>query len=568
MSTSNSPQTLFRFVSFRNPNLAENSERNLKFIYRPKDIIGFFDTINSDNGDVKLRALRNLANQFSPSAIKTVAELEVGLFAELLKIGKNCSLNKKITPTELKSTKDYYSKLASNTKEISILWDNLIYQYITQNNFYVKEAIAHILNGFHIGYVQSLVSNDELKSINGTEFITAAKNATIVLPEFLFQENISIIANRTSASKDLSERDVKLLEVNLEKQENLSKKTQDKQNLQQLKAELQNIENNVSRYNEKKYKTAFQKYQSENAENISLYQNQLDIIKELEKNKASEEEIKKAYEVLSRYEVPLFEYENQKILSWNNLYLNLSKNSFALFLENLTNAETIIKKEIDYSRAKISVVSDEDINIDGAIVSITFDNFFDIYNEIDSQSQSLIQRVLTDSFLRKDEFVNIGNVLIPVSTNAISTSFTHLSYILKATRRSSFLTGNTNLGFVNFQIQLENSSWNITHASIAATTNLGTQNENVNPINVVNNTLTFPQFLVNKFRTISSLTINIFFVNGREATLQLNNIIVNTTITGILTLKPISIEVPIDDDTTGETPVSGNHFGLKRLGIA
>ena len=568
MSTSNSPQTLFRFVSFRNPNLAENSERNLRFIHRPKDIVGFFDDVNSNNGEIKLQALRNLANQFSPNDIKTVATLEEGEFSELLKIGKNTSLNKKLTSIELKSAKDYYSKLNSNEKALTLLWDNLIYQYLTQNNFYVKEAIAHILNGFHIGYVQSLTSNEELKSINGSTYLNVATNATIVLPEFLFQENNAVSAKRESATKELSNRNTNFLEVNLEKQENLSNQVRDKENLNQLKLELQNIESTVVRNYEKEYKLAFQNYQKENAENISLYQNQLDIIKELEENKASEEEIKKAYEILNRYEVPPFEFENQKSLSWNNLYSNLSENSFALFLENYTNANSVIKKAIDYSKAIISVVSDEEINIDGSIVSITSDNFFDINNDINSQSQNFSQKLLNDSYLPQDEFVNIGNVLIPVSTNTSQASFTHLSYILKATKRSSLWIGNTNLGFVNFQIQLENASWNITHASISATTNLGAQNENITSLNVINNILTFPEFLVNKFRTISSLTINIFFANGRESVLELKDVAVNTNITGILTLKPISIEVPIDDNTTGETPVSGNHFGLKRLGIA
>ena len=568
MSTSNSPQTLFRFVSFRNPNLAENSERNLRFIYRPKGIVGFFDDVNSNNGEIKLQALRNLANQFSPNAIKTVATLEEGEFSELLKIGKNTSLNKKLTSTELKSAKDYYSKLNSNDKALTLLWDNLIYQYITQNNFYVKEAIAHILNGFHIGYVQSITSNDELKSVNGSAFLDVAINATIVLPEFLFKENNSVVAKRESATKVLSDRNTKSLELNLEKQINLSNQVQDKENLYQLKLELQNIENNVIRNNEKEYKSAFQNYQKENAENISLFQNQLDIIKELEENKTSEEEINKAYEVLNKYEVSPFEFENQKSLSWNNLYSNLSENSFAIFLEHFTNANNFIKKAIDYSKAKISVVSDEELNIDGTIVAITSDSFFDINNDINSQSQNFSQKLLNDSYLPQDEFVNIGNVLIPVSTNTSQASFTHLSYILRATKRSTIFTGNSNLGFINFQIQLENASWNITHASISATTNLGAQNENITSLNVINNTLTFPQFLVNKFRTISSLTINIFFANGRESVLQLKDIAVNTNITGILSLKPISIEVPIDDDTTGETPVSGNHFGLKRLGIA
>ena len=141
MSTSNSPQTLFRFVSFRNPNLAENSERNLRFIYRPKGIVGFFDDVNSNNGEIKLQALRNLANQFSPNAIKTVATLEEGEFSELLKIGKNTSLNKKLTSTELKSAKDYYSKLNSISTYCSIFekyllnkWYNSLRQFCVPNS--------------------------------------------------------------------------------------------------------------------------------------------------------------------------------------------------------------------------------------------------------------------------------------------------------------------------------------------------------------------------------------------------------------------------------------------------
>lgn len=565
MSTSNSPQTLFRFVSLRNPNLAENSEKNLNFIYRPKNILGFFDAVNSINGETKLQALNNLANQFTPNAIKDVAILEEGNFSELLKIGKSISLNKKLNTTELQSAKNYYSKLNSNDEALSQLWDNLIYQYITQNNFYVKEAIAHILNGFHIGYIQSISSNEELKNINETEFLDNASEATIVLPEFLFKENNSATSKRQSATNELSDRNKKSLEINLEKQINLSNQIQNKQNLQQLKVELQNIENDVIRNNKKEYKAAYQKYQKENAPTIALYQNQLDLIKNLEENKASKDEIKNAYEVLRKFEIPPFEFEYQKTLSWNNLYIKLSDNSFVIFLENFTNANLALKNENEQKKSKIDVVSDDELNINGTIVSITSDSFATVYNNIDNQSQTFSQNLLNDSYLPQDEFVNIGNVLIPVSTNAIQTSFTHLSYILKATsRKSSFWSGGYTLGFVNFQIQLENASWNITHASIVSNTNLGLQNENIASLNVINNTLTFPEFLVNKFTEINDLTINIYFANGREAVLQLKNIEVNTDITGILTLNSIKIDVPTD----GETPVNGNHFGLKRLGVA
>ena len=75
MSTENSPQTLFRFVSLRNPNLVENNEKNLRFIFRPTTITGYFDQVTSNTKDPRLSALINLANSFSESAIKTLDEL-------------------------------------------------------------------------------------------------------------------------------------------------------------------------------------------------------------------------------------------------------------------------------------------------------------------------------------------------------------------------------------------------------------------------------------------------------------------------------------------------------------
>ncbi len=566
MSTSNSPQTLFRFVSLRNPNLAENSERNLRFIFRPQNVVGFFDELRTDTSQVKLQALRNRAALFSGQAIKSVAAIDE-TFKELLTIGKYISLNKTLSAAEFKAAKDSYIRLKSESKALGVLWDNLFYQYITQNNFYVKEAIVHILKGFHVGYVQSFTGDDELRRINGENFLETAINATVVLPEFLFQESQSILAKKRTAAKELSDRDDSLLQVNLEKQISLSNQQQDRQSLQELKSELQAIEKVVTKSNDKKYRSAFNEYQRTNAGKLDQYRIQLEVIKDMEDNHASPEDLRKAYDLLRTLEVPPFEFENQKALSWNNLYPGLSEESFVLFLENFSDAASVINKEIDYETASISIESDEDLNINGTTVSITYESFYEIYEEIDGQSQSFSQRILSDSNLQREEFVNIGNVLIPVSSNR-NGAFTHLAYILRATKRGSVF-GNTNRGYVTLQIQLENSSWNISHASLSATTNLGAQSQNFTNLNVVDNTLTFPQFLVNKFRTISNLTLNIFFANGRESTLELTPVPVNTNITGILTLKTIKEPIPGDgDDASGEEPVSGKHFGLKKLGVA
>lgn len=569
MSTENSPQTLFRFVSLRNPNLSENSEKNLKFIFRPSKIEGYFDQVTSNTKDNRLSALIILANSFSKNSVKTLEELTRNEnLAGLLKIGKYLSLEDEIPEKDLADAKNFYSNLKSDKETLQIIWDNLIYQFITQNNFYIKEAVSHILNAYHIGYVQTLDSDEELEKINGRDFIKVAHRAKIILSEFFFQEDIDISSKRTSDLMKSKNSNPQLLQPNLSKQESLYNQILDRENFDELKIELKSIENKASRNIDKDYQLAYEKYQKENAENIALYQNQLEVIQELEENKAPEEEIKKAYEELKRYEYPPFEYQLRKILNWTDLYSNLSEESFALFLENFTNAASIINKPIDYEKAKISIISDDEIEIDKSMVSITYNSYTEIYDEIDVKNQSLNQRILSDSRLPQLEFVNIGSVYVPVSEyNSASSPFLHLSYVLKATKPRSIFQTNTNNGYVTFQIQLENSSWNISYATLVAQTNLGTQNEDFSNLNVVNNTLTFPQLLKNKFKTISSLTINIFFSNGRESVLQLNNIAINQEVTGVLTLRSIKEDLP-GITPTEPIPVSGNHFGIKRLGVA
>lgn len=50
MSNDTAKQTLFRFVSLRNPQLTETKHRNLGFIFRPDGVIGYFDNvINTKN---------------------------------------------------------------------------------------------------------------------------------------------------------------------------------------------------------------------------------------------------------------------------------------------------------------------------------------------------------------------------------------------------------------------------------------------------------------------------------------------------------------------------------------
>jgi len=47
MSINNNQETLFRFVSLRNPNLVETKKDNFKFIQRPDKMEGVFDHVTT-----------------------------------------------------------------------------------------------------------------------------------------------------------------------------------------------------------------------------------------------------------------------------------------------------------------------------------------------------------------------------------------------------------------------------------------------------------------------------------------------------------------------------------------
>ncbi len=89
MSASNSPQTLFRFVSLRNPKLAVTKKTNLGFIQRPVEMEGVFDqVVQTATNNTKFQALQSAATIFAAEAIKAESELETIGFGELLKFAK------------------------------------------------------------------------------------------------------------------------------------------------------------------------------------------------------------------------------------------------------------------------------------------------------------------------------------------------------------------------------------------------------------------------------------------------------------------------------------------------
>lgn len=559
MATENSPQTLFRFVSLRNPNLAETDEKNLRFIFRPSNIEGFFDAITNIENQPKIEALITATSSFPKNAIKSLDDLEAGEFSDLLELGKAISTYNTLSEEQLISSESLYNQLKTQTKSLENLWDNLIYQYLTQNDFYVKEAIVQILKAFHVGYVQTLPLTEELEKINGDDFIGIALSAKVVFPFSIFEQSPKSTGKESARTdSSLSSRENIQLLVHLEKREEIQKLESDLLNLTQLKNELEKTEKNFNINFEKEYNQALSDYQEEYADDILKYEAQLQVIRELEESGASAAEIQRAYELLKTLEVPPFNFTSKNELNWDDLLENLSQESLALFILNYTNASHVIKEPIDYEEAIFNVISDEKLSIDETLISLNYLNFNSVYSDIDLRNSSLNLEILNRSKLPKTEYAKVGKVLVPLSNSKFFAK--HHSYIVKANKPSSEILENTNLGYISIQLQVENDSWSVDYAMVKAQTESGSQIENLSNIQVIDNTISFPLLLLNKFKTIEELEVQIFFTNGQEGSINLENLSINEPLIGQLVLQRSK---PVDPTTT-----SVKHFGLKRLGIA
>nr|WP_321233931.1 hypothetical protein [uncultured Psychroserpens sp.] len=563
MSTeNNNKQTLFRFVSFRNPNLAETKRTNLAFVQRSEKLKGAFDEVSVSETQTKLRVLLSETSTFEASAIKTIDELENGALKELVKIGKSLSADNQISLEELTTCKEEYEKL-KESETVSNIWDNLIYQYLTQKDFYIKEALTYILKALHMGYAQTLNSNDELKKINGDDLIKAATNATIIIPSSVLGKVKASPIKRLS-SKELSNKDTSLLTLDLEGFEKEQNALMESDSLKQLKSEIESIKTKYWADYGSALKTAKDAYEKEQGDNILAYEEQQDFVDELEDAKASEEDIAKAYDELDLLEYPEFQFSYKDELDWNDIHSQLSEESLAYFLENFANAGQSVDKDVDLKKAVIVTDKGSEITVDSNSFSFRHNSYDDILSDITNQEDSFNTISLNQTNLPQDEYVNVGGVVVPV-TGSTSTQTPNLSYVLKATKQGFF---GLNRGYATFQIHVENSSWALSNAIISATTSSGAYTKNISAVSVINNRINFPRFLRNNINNISGFSIQVFFANGREAKLELSSVATNRPYTGVLILKPVITDNPDNTNPDEPTPVRGEHFGLKRLGVA
>jgi hypothetical protein len=174
--------TLFRFVSLRNPELVRKEKIKTSFVLHPDIGQSIFQiNVENDADSTKWESMKNTAVSFQP--IQNEAMLSsstASIYEQAVWLAENKNHEKHESYESLSIGNPIDNKLESS------LWDNLFYQVVTEKDFYLKERL-----------MQVLTYNNLLKYYKGTNNVQTEfnlplfnelKNAQIVLPSSLFDE--------------------------------------------------------------------------------------------------------------------------------------------------------------------------------------------------------------------------------------------------------------------------------------------------------------------------------------------------------------------------------------------
>ncbi|MCX8533518.1 hypothetical protein [Chryseobacterium luquanense] len=521
--------------------------------------------------------MERAAREFSPTGFTNEAQIESGIFVETLRLGRKIAKKQELSDQDRDSAVNLYDSVT--VEHYKVLWDNLMFQTVIQSDFYVKEAIIHILKAIHFGYVCQLQVTDELKKINGDDLKAKALEAKVVLPLRFFgdgTDNSGAITNRlfiVGRSEVDSEDPINAQQLPIAVQEQLKAEGEkisellsidlEKQGLEKLKTELEKIQKSYYKIKNKTYTAAYKEYLEQYQPEIDRYNARLEEIEDLITEETSEEEIRALYAELGVLNVPSFIFEYRDELNFDDFKSKLSLESLKLFVNIFTDANN---RELNFS--SMNVISDRQLQLGEVVVTMNdeYDNYTEVLEELTERLSFHTQSLFEKTPLNQRVYANLGGVLIPVNDSANKSSSISRTYYLKANQQT------TSQSYLTFYYQAESNAWGTASAKIYAVTDFNTYEETYSNISVYGGKVTFPSMLINKFgKVIRQLKIQIFFSNGEEANLEFSGLVMDEPYTGILYTERVKQEIE-NPSEPGTTPKPGTfipkNFGIKRLGIA
>lgn len=245
LNTNNSSQTLFRFATMRNPELSNPKNQERRFIFRD---------YNSQKGviDPRVEAGESLQKVCAkPTGLtiekeQSIKEKDPAFYKLAVWVARNkAAAGKSEFDQMIKEYKNYLETVKPAVIiDYSVIWDNLIYQVVTQKDFYAKEALMQFL---HLNHILSVYDFTE-------EVYEDIVKAKVVLPKELFkasQPNINGASGSTTTQKTVyNEKSMKFAEATINLKEN-----------EALAGSLSKLEKTYKKQYDEAYKTMYNQHQ-------------------------------------------------------------------------------------------------------------------------------------------------------------------------------------------------------------------------------------------------------------------------------------------------------------------
>lgn len=571
LNTNNSSQTLFRFATMRNPELSDPKNKERRFIFRD---------YNTQKGVIDPRveageSLQKVCAQPTGLTIKkeqTLKEDDPAFYALAVWIARNkATASKSEFDKMIQKYKDYLATIRPVAViDYSVIWDNLIYQVITQKDFYAKETLMQFL---HLNHILSVYDFTE-------EVYQDVVKAKVVLPKELFKVSQSGVTgtsgSTTTQRTAYNDRAMKFAEatVNLKSNEVLADS-------------LSKLEKAYKKQYDEAYKTAYNQYQD----------SVKPLLKSLQKDTAEVDRKKQILENRINYLTQLSVADPEKFYANSELDMELHRIKDEIM--QITVPETEIPDfEFSYKTPEIDAailgrtLSVQDQNtllrlfgassVTEALSGIT--TFDELSQNLTQNTQVQQQTVLNNTVLNQQVSANVGGVLVPVSNSVNSNGW--ISYSVKTAD-----IGN-NAWYI--MLTIDGFTHNIVSGSYKVTIN-GTD---ISSTNVIQNTNGVHSLFYNGTTIPASQTTNSngFVLQGEVVLDDGQTYLLNVTLTrdpnefnrplkqyifkgdAALTLKqPVVTEPENPQNPTNPTPTTNpantevfipSGFGMKNIGVA
>lgn len=545
---------LFSLTTLRAPELSDATDNERRFVFRALNSGEHFDQalIIKPVGQSKVDAMLLACTSFKTQALQdenAVRSINQNLYDFSIWLARNRT---NYDPVELDKWVALVVKITDGTASYKKLWDNLFYQVITQNNFYIKEAIMHVL-----------VANNLLKYyVNDESILKDLMHAKVVLPKSLFVED-TVISSSLSNKSSAGTVSKTYPDVNMKNVQTISFNSQNISNYNALLKELKLVEKKYRNEYAVEYKIQKDVYDLRNKPLWVKYYADLELAK---KNWCTLRDPKIPYDsndpcdmpnYVPEPDVPEFVFVFTDEMDLIYLKDNLKETSFEVLMD-------VVGMSEEYNLAQKA-----NLALKGNIEKL--DTFDALNSEINNAIESSNSAISNASNIVTPTYISYGGVVVPVSTVSV--------FPFEATLCSKNLLGRK----MNFDLSFEvpDSSWQVTHFECVLSYNAvnGVTAPSINgsaqgpfPIVPANNMIAIPSILVGgilvtALQNLKNLKLIITFVNGCLKTFTTTSVEVGSCSIGELEGDCLSIVTPSGpkDDTTLFIP-SGH--GFKQLGIA